>query len=520
MDINIRMQIACLFILGYIGYFYMRTKRLKTISSRIFNWVVIVAITNVCFDAISMILVNNRDSFPDVIIHLSHMLFIFSLDLFVYCVYTYIVDLTNTSKHINPVVKRIQKLPVLISAIVVLFGKMHYADIKTGSYAYGLPADTVYISVAIYAALIFHHCYHYKKRGKSKEKTTAIIQATVIMCVITAHQFVMPTSMISALGVTLILLSVYMSMENPGDYIEKQGGMFNRYGFSRIISEEFQMNHRFTVVTIVLDDWKEKSVQESRPFLLQAIGNFVLGELRVDIYHVMDNCLCAIFVENKGLGRFLDTVKERFARGFDINGEKVAVPIHIFRTLCPDEVPSEERVLAAVNGFSNAQTNQMAYQDSLTGTRNRNAFTIESENFFREKSAEHDIGCIMIDVNGLKIINDSRGHSAGDALLKKTAGILCEAVSEEMSVYRIGGDEFVILIEDMDEQQVEELLKRMEIVRQQWNKIDDITVSFAVGHTKYDAEKDVEFSDILRRADELMYENKRIMKAIKSKNVN
>lgn len=104
---------------------------------------------------------------------------------------------------------------------------------------------------------------------------------------------------------------------------------------------------------------------------------------------------------------------------------------------------------------------RMSYEDSLTGLYNRNKFNQVMDEPLPEKKTSMGIACF--DLNGLKAENDHRGHSAGDALICKTAEQLRHFF--EGKVYRTGGDEFVVIDRELTEEQfkaaIEEVQKEM-----------------------------------------------------------
>jgi GGDEF domain-containing protein len=105
----------------------------------------------------------------------------------------------------------------------------------------------------------------------------------------------------------------------------------------------------------------------------------------------------------------------------------------------------------------------------------------------------------MLDVNGLKPVNDTYGHEAGDELLQKAAAKIGEVFSgTSASFYRIGGDEFVVLI-----------MGEAEYV----SGVEGDGVSIACGVTSYQPGEDAGTAEVLARADKLMYENKRSARA-------
>ncbi|CEI74139.1 MULTISPECIES: HD domain-containing phosphohydrolase [Romboutsia] len=115
---------------------------------------------------------------------------------------------------------------------------------------------------------------------------------------------------------------------------------------------------------------------------------------------------------------------------------------------------------------------KLSFTDSLTGVYNRACFEEKKEEL---NNIEHlPIGVIMGDVNGLKVINDTFGHLEGDRLLKEMAKILKSVTREEDFIFRWGGDEFVILIPNCDEQKCEEAISKIidECEKGDFNLID------------------------------------------------
>ncbi|MFA5289729.1 MAG: HD domain-containing phosphohydrolase [Candidatus Izemoplasmatales bacterium] len=142
--------------------------------------------------------------------------------------------------------------------------------------------------------------------------------------------------------------------------------------------------------------------------------------------------------------------------------------------------------------------------DFLTGLYNRRHF-VERLSILDEKK-HHPLGVMMIDVNGLKIINDAYGHPFGDKALIKTAEVLLEQAAGRDDVFRIGGDEFAIIVcntSDVDiTQYVERIHERLKEIT-----IDNIPLSVAIGYSiKTDHEQP--FDEMMIHAENLMYRNK------------
>ena len=161
--------------------------------------------------------------------------------------------------------------------------------------------------------------------------------------------------------------------------------------------------------------------------------------------------------------------------------------------------------------------NSLAYGDALTSVRNKSAFDIHVRQIQKRVDDANDrpefaIG--IFDCDNLKAINDSYGHDKGDMYLKNSSHLICR-VFQHSPVYRIGGDEFAVILQNEDYKKRNELAryfneKSAEIcafANGQWEKI-----SVAMGFAVYDARIDKTVEDVIRRADRLMYENKRAKK--------
>jgi len=146
----------------------------------------------------------------------------------------------------------------------------------------------------------------------------------------------------------------------------------------------------------------------------------------------------------------------------------------------------------------------IALTDKLTGLYNRYHF----EEVMRRKDEEKTfpLAMIMGDVNGLKHINDSYGHAVGDDLIRRAAAAMKNAVRSDDMTARIGGDEFVIILEDVRE---EDVLRILETIKANCGKAsgDTALLSICLGYcVRESPEQPME--EVFRRADQDMYSRK------------
>ncbi|MCT4607224.1 MAG: diguanylate cyclase [Marinisporobacter sp.] len=154
---------------------------------------------------------------------------------------------------------------------------------------------------------------------------------------------------------------------------------------------------------------------------------------------------------------------------------------------------------------------KMANTDSLTGLYNRHYFNqyIEKEEE-RIRKEKRTLVIFIIDVDKFKYINDFYGHNVGDEVLKEVAKILKASVKKGDTVVRYGGDEFLIVVSNTEQERGNHLMKRMNKHIKEWNentKILQHELSLSVGAAEYNGEGSI--LEIIKIADERMYENKK-----------
>ena len=145
--------------------------------------------------------------------------------------------------------------------------------------------------------------------------------------------------------------------------------------------------------------------------------------------------------------------------------------------------------------------------DEMTGVFNKNKYLYMVKNEYPKVS---NVGVIFFDVNGLKTINDTLGHEMGDALIKSAAKSLKYFETEYNKIYRMGGDEFIFIMENTTDEKVEHMLKSWQKILDASNAArTDFKCEMASGYA-IGAGKDIE--EIVKLADDRMYKNKIAMK--------
>ena len=161
-----------------------------------------------------------------------------------------------------------------------------------------------------------------------------------------------------------------------------------------------------------------------------------------------------------------------------------------------------EKNLSAANARANF--------DELTGVRNKHAYAEIKDNLDRVISdgISPEFAMVVFDLNGLKLINDTLGHQAGDQFIKKGCDAICK-IFKRSPVFRVGGDEFVVIAQGEDYRNIDDLMETVGRTNESNMKSGDVVI--AAGMARYRSGDTV--GNVFKKADERMYFNKKMLKA-------
>lgn len=271
--------------------------------------------------------------------------------------------------------------------------------------------------------------------------------------------------------------------------------------------------HLMIVVAMeVLQLLNIKDIRETVPYLHLAIVVEVLLVFRYSMYYINKNKDISAFEflkSNFALCTILVTViiaVIQFAFTSTVNPVLLCIAILIYvASLVIESITSLYKDILL--GQQAKELKTIAYRDGLTSLKNRNAFISDTKDIDLE-----DLVIITFDLNNLKYYNDNFGHDKGDRLLIAMSDILIAVFGD--NAYRIGGDEFEVIMYEKDIEVVNSLLLKFEQGEKEYNasNTDGIKVQAAYGYCVYDGDENHDITYMIDTADKRMYEHKRFLK--------
>lgn len=288
-----------------------------------------------------------------------------------------------------------------------------------------------------------------------------------------------------------------------------------------IVKTMAQMYEVIYYVNIVTDEYREYCHSEKYSKLKTGAAG---TDFFVETQHNMHSLICTedyqMMAEAMKKENLLKSLAETGSLTLNYRMMLDGKPTYVtLFALKPKE--DSEHIIIAVANVDSAKRREMAYKqalgsamdmanrDALTGVKNKHAY-VQSEMEIDRLIAEdkcYDFAVLVADVNGLKQVNDTLGHHAGDEYIKAACKVICTTFKHS-PVFRIGGDEFAVIMKGSDfedrEMLIEQLYEKMKA-----NGSAGL-VTAAAGKSEYIKGKDLRMQDVFERADNAMYEQKKL----------
>ncbi|MCM1045038.1 MAG: GGDEF domain-containing protein [Candidatus Gastranaerophilales bacterium] len=487
----IKTSVVCLMFTLYMLWFYYRKPHIPIRSTRIFQLLTWVALVNVSFDLITLYTVNHRDSVPEGWNLLAHVIYLLSILGFIFLLFLYLRSYLEVKLKFSKGIRTLQSLPLIVSAFGILALPITYVNGETTDYSLGPKAYALYGSIVIYLILILYYCLRHWEI-LDREKRMAIVLAVPIFVIVSLIQMLFPETLLVVVASTLILLGLILSNENSEKYMDEKTALFNQYSLETVL-EEFDFEKQKLYVAVICFCKTENNVDWNQAFRVLEDINKEVRQRHMNAYRIGENGVVFGGSVKEKAGSVLTEVKRAIENKY--GKEDITISAKLLEE---EETENKYKCMQNIIAFCTEIGQHLAYMDYLTHIYNRNAFERDLE-----KLGQNSVGYYIIaDLNNLKVVNDTMGHSAGDELLQSFASLLENTVGNEGRAYRQGGDEFAVLYK----RDAQEFVRKLEQKCKVHNMSRNLPISYAIGYCS------LADSDFVNVADGMMYANKREMK--------
>lgn len=232
---HIKFQIASLTILLILEVIYFLRPKIKLLSNRIFTVLMVSSFGYLIFDFATIFALVYYDSVPLWFVRFTHQGFILFLDVALSSIYLY-MDMLNRDQRRYTV----PELSLIIASYIVvlasiLFAPMDYYIGEDGIYSYGVMANCVYAVLIIYSVMtVLQTLRHIKNKVHRKQKI-CVLMTMALWIGFGGVQIIEPRILISSVGISAIILLMFLSLENPSEYLDSETRAFNYYALKTVL---------------------------------------------------------------------------------------------------------------------------------------------------------------------------------------------------------------------------------------------------------------------------------------------
>ncbi len=492
---QVRMPLACLLILVYTFSLYCMKKRLHTMTSWIYEHIAVMGIVHVLAAVVTEYTVNNRNQVSYLFNHIWHIIFLVSVTttcalLYLYLV-TYVERGTGASQR---TAKTVMFAVFLISVAGELILPIAYVDTPYGSYSLGPKAYCLYLMAAYTIVAMLSTVIRYRSI-LNRDKRNVLLTSVCIFVVIAGVQILLPYVLITALGVTMVVLSLTVYSEDVHMYISGDTGMYNELGCRETLQELILGGKPFQVGMYVFLG-RDGAIQEAMRSMQVALPE--------KQYHV----ICGTLADN-----LMVVIPLRSRRG-NVQMQELPTPkcsedvTYSTQVMNFDGNCSVDDILGAARDFKNRYEETSLQRDELTGLLRRTAFIRQIEYLIK---AGRSFTFVMMDLDNFKQVNDTFGHNVGDDLLRNIARVLQNGLRTSDVVCRMGGDEFAFVLDGLTNRETVSIIAnrlREEVHQASWgDQRTGVTISMGA-KISIPTHRNRSFQEVYAEADGALYRSK------------
>ena len=440
-----KLQFGAMVVLGIVLVDFIRHRKLSLLSTKWFAAFLSCAVVNIIFDITTVYMVNHLDTVSPVVNRLCHMGFMLSMMSVSFAMYLYVCILSNRQKRFNWGQNMLRVLAAVVAVVLMPFAPLYYHVGEDGAYSYGPMASICYAAIIFYIIATFVTVLTAKKRLPFNVKSS-VVSGVLMWSAIAVYQLLNPTSLVSSAGIMFMVLAVYLSFENPVEYIDTETGTFNEKAFRIVLQEVIGRKKPFQVIHVVFDDMEyvqhKWGYTEINRVLTQLAERLRINQ-RVRVYHTRANAFCLLMHHFPSATNIIEMLREFQFDYVSLNGVAMTLKFHVNVMEYPKYVVSADEIYDLMEYMRSAYrhngvTEKIQYLDEDINEQKDYYLTLK-------KLVEHAVEEKAFDVYYQPIYsNETKKFSSCEALIrlqdKDTLGFVSPEIfiplAEEMGVIK------------------------------------------------------------------------------------
>lgn len=341
---SIRLQIAALCFIIIVIIDFIKSKRIKLLTTNLFSAMVGMSAIYMLVDIATIFTITNiTDSIVNVIVH--KLFFVMTLTI-VFLMSAY-VEFTGNARNpnINSALLVVWVLPYFICFIGILAGDLFYVCDDKGVYSYGHSVSMLFVGVAVYILVTFIETFRYKA-FLTEKKRFALRMQLLIWSIVGIIQFANPYMLLSSLAISLSITALYFSFENPNENLDENTGAFNARAFSQVFYETTNCIGKkpVKVAALVIDD-ENIVVGSIGYYRFESLMAMVADDMRFmfmkPVYRIKSNVFVVIVPESDAnFSDKLVKLERKLSFPYKLEDASIQLKTHAVTMNCP-EITSE-----------------------------------------------------------------------------------------------------------------------------------------------------------------------------------
>ncbi len=354
MRYNIDFDVAAMVLAITTLVHFLTKKSIKNFQTKLFFGMLWISLVSDVMDIITVLVAET--SVQGWVVYLVNILYLLSFNILPFLYYLYILSMVQNPNQWKLGRKIFAWMPICVVCTLILTTPwtkwIFYNDAETG-YTHGQGMIVLYIIAFWYIFLALLFSMRYRARMTFGQRSSVYYYSIAVLCGIVL-QVLFPKVLLLQFATALALLLVYLALENPKDYENKELGIYNRNGFIKLVSASVEKNERFSILGIRFNGYQSVrenlGVENSQQFMKQIVDYLAENIAPLELCWLAEGTFAVYTNEKTGkLDNVIRFIQEQFNSAIKFHGIDIIVSASLFQLDYPYDVQSLEDLLDTID---------------------------------------------------------------------------------------------------------------------------------------------------------------------------